>query len=144
MATAAASEIQMVVMAGAFALGTAVRGGGFGASDFASLAGAADVGEGAACGEVDILVNSAGAVPRGTLLEIDEERWRKAWDLKLFGAINLTREIYRPMCARGRGVIINIAGMAGERPDWIGRIEIWRQNQPVGHSCSHKQAGFPR
>ena len=71
----------------------------------------------AACGAIDILVNSAGAVPRGTLLEIDEERWRKAWDLKLFGAINLTREIYGPMCARGRGVIINIAGMAGERPD---------------------------
>lgn len=70
-----------------------------------------------ACGEVDILVNSAGAIPRGTLLEIDEERWRKAWDLKLFGAINLTREIYGPMCQRGRGVIINIAGMAGERPD---------------------------
>jgi len=34
----------------------------------------------AASGEVDILVNSAGAIPRGTLLEIDEERWRKAWD----------------------------------------------------------------
>ena len=71
----------------------------------------------AACGEIDILVNSAGAIPRGTLLEIDETRWRQAWDLKLFGAINLTREIYGPMCARGRGVIINIAGMAGERPD---------------------------
>ncbi len=71
----------------------------------------------AACGDVDILVNSAGAIPRGTLLEIDEQRWRKAWDLKLFGAINLTREVYGPMCRRGRGVIINIAGMAGERPD---------------------------
>jgi NAD(P)-dependent dehydrogenase (short-subunit alcohol dehydrogenase family) len=71
----------------------------------------------AAAGEVDILVNSAGAVPRGTLLEIDEDRWRKAWDLKLFGAINLTREIYGPMCARGHGVIITIAGLAGERPD---------------------------
>ncbi len=71
----------------------------------------------AACGEVDILVNSAGAVPRGTLLEIDEERWRKSWELKVFGTINLTREIYGPMCQRGRGVIINIAGMAGERPD---------------------------
>jgi NAD(P)-dependent dehydrogenase (short-subunit alcohol dehydrogenase family) len=70
-----------------------------------------------ACGEIDILVNSAGAVPRGTLLDIDEERWRKSWDLKVFGAINLTREVYGPMCQRGRGVIINIAGMAGERPD---------------------------
>lgn len=71
----------------------------------------------AACGEVDILVNSVGAVPRGTLLEIDEERWRRAWDLKLFGTINLTREIYGPMCHRGKGVIVNIAGLAGERPD---------------------------
>jgi short-subunit dehydrogenase len=71
----------------------------------------------AAVGEVDILVNSAGAIPRGTLLDIDEERWRKAWDLKLFGAINLTRAIYGPMCQRGKGVIINIAGLAGERPD---------------------------
>jgi hypothetical protein len=70
-----------------------------------------------AAGEVDILVNSAGAIPRGSLIEIDEARWRKAWDLKLFGAINLTREIYGPMCERGRGVIINIAGLAGERPD---------------------------
>jgi NAD(P)-dependent dehydrogenase (short-subunit alcohol dehydrogenase family) len=71
----------------------------------------------AAARDVDILVNSAGAIPRGTVLEIDEERWRKAWDLKLFGAINLTREIYRGMCEREHGAIINIAGMAGERPD---------------------------
>lgn len=71
----------------------------------------------AQAGELDILVNSAGAIPRGTLLEVDEESWRKAWDLKLFGAINLTREIYGPMCERGRGVIINIAGLAAERPD---------------------------
>jgi NAD(P)-dependent dehydrogenase (short-subunit alcohol dehydrogenase family) len=68
-------------------------------------------------GDIDILVNSAGAIPRGGLLDIDEERWRKAWDLKLLGAINLTREIYGPMCERSRGVIINIAGLAGERPD---------------------------
>src|SRR5215468_9816307 len=52
-----------------------------------------------------------------TQAEIDEERWRKAWYLKLYGAINPTREIYGGMCARGRGVIINIAGLAGERPD---------------------------
>ena len=71
----------------------------------------------AACGPIDILVNSAGGIPRGTLTEIDEERWRKAWDLKVFGAVNLTREIYPPMCARGKGVIINIVGISGDRPD---------------------------
>ena len=50
----------------------------------------------AAVGDLDILVNSAGGIPRGTLLEIDEERWRKAWDLKVFGTINLTRAVYGP------------------------------------------------
>ena len=85
------------------------------AADLSSGAGAKAVA--AACGDVDILVNSAGAIPRGTLAEIDEDRWRAAWDLKLFGTINLTREIYRSMCERGRGVIVNIAGIAGERPD---------------------------
>jgi NAD(P)-dependent dehydrogenase (short-subunit alcohol dehydrogenase family) len=72
---------------------------------------------GAACGAIDILVNSAGGIPRGTVTEIDEERWRKSWDLKVFGAINLTRELYGPMCARGKGVIINIVGISGDRPD---------------------------
>ena len=71
----------------------------------------------AACEGVDILVNSAGGIPRGTLTEIDEERWRRAWDLKVFGCINLTREIYGPMCRRGKGVIINIVGLSGDRPD---------------------------
>jgi len=72
---------------------------------------------GALCKDVDILVNSAGGIPRGTLAEIDEERWRRSWDLKLFGAINLTREIYGPMCQRGKGVIINVVGISGDRPD---------------------------
>lgn len=71
----------------------------------------------AAAGAVDILVNSAGGIPRGTLTEIDEERWRRAWDLKVLGCINLTREIYEPMCRRGKGVIINVVGISGDRPD---------------------------
>ena len=67
-------------------------------------------------GVVDILVNNAGDVPAGTILDIDEESWREAWDLKVFGYINLAREVYRVMVARGRGVIVNVVGTAGERP----------------------------
>jgi NAD(P)-dependent dehydrogenase (short-subunit alcohol dehydrogenase family) len=70
-----------------------------------------------AAGEINILVNSAGGIPRGTVLDIDEERWRKSWDLKVFGTINLTRAVYGPMCRRGRGTIINIVGLSGDRPD---------------------------
>lgn len=67
------------------------------------------------CGDVDILVNNAGGIPSGHLLDIDETRWRQSWELKVFGYINLTREIYRRMCARKRGVIVNVIGVAGER-----------------------------
>src|SRR5258706_3974431 len=66
-------------------------------------------------GELDILVNNAGAIPGGDLLKVDEETWRKAWDLKLFGYINLTRAVYAGMKKRGRGVIVNILGNAGEK-----------------------------
>jgi 3-oxoacyl-[acyl-carrier protein] reductase len=65
--------------------------------------------------DLDILVNNAGAIPGGRLEEIDEARWRAAWDLKVFGYINLTREYFRLMRARGRGVIVNIIGAAGEK-----------------------------
>jgi 3-oxoacyl-[acyl-carrier protein] reductase len=68
-----------------------------------------------ACGDVDILVNNAGANPPGTLDGVDDATWRSAWDLKVFGFINVTRGIHRHMVARGHGVIVNIIGTAGER-----------------------------
>jgi NAD(P)-dependent dehydrogenase (short-subunit alcohol dehydrogenase family) len=66
-----------------------------------------------ACRNVDILVNNAGAVPGGGLGDIDEARWRQGWELKVFGYINLTREIYEAMAERGRGAIVNVLGTAG-------------------------------
>ncbi len=71
----------------------------------------------AECPAVDILVNNAGAIPRGRIDEIDEQRWRTAWDLKVFGYINMTRAFYALMKSRGKGVIINILGNGGERLD---------------------------
>jgi NAD(P)-dependent dehydrogenase (short-subunit alcohol dehydrogenase family) len=68
-------------------------------------------------GDVDVLVNNAGDIPGGTLARIDEAAWRHAWDLKVFGYINLTRLFYERMKARGGGVIINDIGSAGERFD---------------------------
>ncbi|MEQ9558947.1 MAG: short-chain dehydrogenase/reductase [Rhodospirillales bacterium] len=65
-------------------------------------------------GDIDILVNNAGAIPPGTLAEIDDATWRKAWDLKVYGFISMCREIYPAMAARQSGVIINIIGHAGE------------------------------
>jgi len=61
----------------------------------------------------DILVNCAGAIPGGGLDQVDEDSWRKAWDLKLFGYIGISRIVYAEMCKRGQGVIINVVGSGG-------------------------------
>ncbi len=68
------------------------------------------------CGDIDILVNNAGAIPQGSITDFDDKSWRAGWELKMFGYINLTREVYRRMCELRRGVIVNVIGGAGERP----------------------------
>src|ERR1035437_2050732 len=67
--------------------------------------------------DVDILVNNAGAIPGGSLLQVDETTWRKAWDLKVFGYINMCRAFYARMKERQRGVIINVVGNAADTHD---------------------------
>ncbi|MDC0213178.1 short-chain dehydrogenase/reductase [Gammaproteobacteria bacterium] len=70
--------------------------------------------------DLDILVNNAGAIPAGNIDRVDEDTWRAAWDLKLFGYISLCRGIYANMSKRqeesGQRVILNIIGAGGERP----------------------------
>jgi NAD(P)-dependent dehydrogenase (short-subunit alcohol dehydrogenase family) len=66
-------------------------------------------------GALDILVNNAGAIPGGDLQTVDEDTWRRAWDLKVFGYINLTRAVYAQMKTRRSGVIVNVLGAAGEK-----------------------------
>jgi NAD(P)-dependent dehydrogenase (short-subunit alcohol dehydrogenase family) len=68
--------------------------------------------------EADVLVNNAGDIPGGNLFEVDEQRWRSGWELKVFGYLNLTRAMYRHMKSRRRGVILNNIGASGEHPDF--------------------------
>ena len=67
-------------------------------------------------GPVDIWVNNAGAIPGGDIVTVDDTTWRDAWDLKVFGYIDLCRAIYPLMSARGSGVIVNVIGAASLRP----------------------------
>ena len=69
------------------------------------------------CPKIDILVNNAGAIPAGDIQAVEEDRWRAAWDLKVFGYINMTRRYYPLMRDSGGGVIMNIIGLAGVRVD---------------------------
>jgi len=71
----------------------------------------------AECADTDLLINNAGAIPGGNIAQIDEARWRQAWDLKVFGYINMTRRFYALMAERKKGTIINIIGASGQNPD---------------------------
>ena len=84
---------------------------------------------------VDILVNNAGAIPSGDLWDVDEAAWRKGFDLKVFGYINMCRLFYAKMKEAGGGVIINIIGNGGEVLD---------RNYIAGASGNISLMGFTR
>ncbi|PLZ00149.1 short-chain dehydrogenase [Burkholderia sp. WAC0059] len=67
-------------------------------------------------GNVDVLVNNAGAIPGGGLERVDDETWRAAWELKVYGYLDTTRAALPAMMARGAGVIVNVIGIAGAAP----------------------------
>ena len=68
-------------------------------------------------GRIDILVNSAGAIRAGSLLNKPDVHWQEDWDLKLFGYIRMMREVFPFMREAGGGRIVNIIGSAGRKPD---------------------------
>jgi NAD(P)-dependent dehydrogenase (short-subunit alcohol dehydrogenase family) len=68
-------------------------------------------------GTVTGLVNSAFGHPGfDDLLATPEKRLRRAMDIGLFGALNVTRAAVEPMKAAGRGSIVNVGTMATRRP----------------------------
>ena len=68
--------------------------------------------------DTDILVNNAGAIPTGDIFAVDAARWRAAWDLKVYGYVNLMRAMYAHMRGKAPKVIVNVLGLGGERPQW--------------------------
>lgn len=73
---------------------------------------------GKAAGRIDVLVNNAGAIPGGDLWQVDSANWRKGWEVKVFGYINLCRVFYASMKENGGGVILNNIGNGGENLDF--------------------------
>ena len=67
----------------------------------------------AALGTIEILVNNAGKVEAGTILETTEEQWNSVMALSLDAQFHMTQLVARALVASGRGGrIINMAGGA--------------------------------
>ena len=66
-------------------------------------------------GQIDIVVNNAGATKRGDFLELTDEDWADGFALKFFGAMRLTRAAWPQLKARA-GSVLNISGIGGRMP----------------------------
>lgn len=66
----------------------------------------------AAAEPLDILVNCAGWVHNGTLLDCDEDAWAQSLEHNVTSIYRTMRAALPQMLARGRGSIINVASVA--------------------------------
>jgi NAD(P)-dependent dehydrogenase (short-subunit alcohol dehydrogenase family) len=74
-------------------------------------------------GKIDILVNNAATnIAQGPAIEMDDGQFDKMVDVNLKSAYRLTRLVAPGMCQRGSGSIINIASIAGLRPQFHGLL----------------------
>jgi NAD(P)-dependent dehydrogenase (short-subunit alcohol dehydrogenase family) len=65
-------------------------------------------------GDIDVLVNSAGAARRYAPEELNAQAWHDAMDAKFFSYIHPIDAVLKRMLARGRGSIVNIIGAGGK------------------------------
>lgn len=63
-------------------------------------------------GQLDLLVNNAGATVRGDFLGLSEQQWEDGYALKLFGAVRCTRAAWPHLVLSG-GSVVNIIGIGG-------------------------------
>lgn len=74
-------------------------------------------------GKIDILVNNAATnIAQGPAIEMDDGQFDKMVEVNLKSTYRLMRLTAPGMCQRGSGSIINIASIAGLRPQYHGLL----------------------
>jgi 3-oxoacyl-[acyl-carrier protein] reductase len=71
-------------------------------------------------GAIDFLVNSAGILRRTAFSEISPEEWDLMLQVNLRGPFLYCRAVASHMIRRGKGVIINVASLAGRSSSILG------------------------
>lgn len=70
-----------------------------------------------AFGRIDLLVNNAGIIRRGTIETVSEEDWDRVIAVNLKGTFNCCRAVVGPMKRQGSGKIVNVSSIAGKMGD---------------------------
>ena len=63
------------------------------------------------CQHINILINTLGVPTRGGINKLEHEDWKTSFELSLFAAINLTREVLESLYEHGSGIIVNGGGV---------------------------------
>ena len=67
-------------------------------------------------GGVDILLNNAGTSAAAGFEKVTDEAWQSDWELKVMGAVRMSRLVIPHMKQRGGGRIVNITTVGGKTP----------------------------
>jgi NAD(P)-dependent dehydrogenase (short-subunit alcohol dehydrogenase family) len=70
-------------------------------------------------GRIDGVVTSTGHPPKGDLLALDDESWRKGLDLIVLSVVRLARHVTPVMEKQGKGAWVNISTFAAYEPDLV-------------------------
>ena len=74
-------------------------------------------------GRIDILVNNAATnIAQEPVLQVDEAKFDKMIEVNLKSAFRFIQAVAPGMCQRGSGSIVNIASIAGLRPQFHGML----------------------
>ena len=67
-------------------------------------------------GRIDAVVNNTGGVPKGDLLDHDDEAWHASLDMVLLNVVRMARLVTPVMRAQGGGAIVNISTFSAFEP----------------------------
>ena len=67
-------------------------------------------------GSIDVLINNAGVIPRGPILQTTDEMWHSALDVNLTAVFYVCRAAILHMQKQGGGAIVNTSSMWGVYP----------------------------
>src|SRR2546428_9796237 len=65
------------------------------------------------CGKIDVLINNAGLTWGAPAESMPLERWRQVIDANITGTFLMSQVVGRHMLERNKGVIVNVASIAG-------------------------------